>query len=130
MSNRSLVILKPDALHRNMFGNFCTYLHMRGIEIDEYIFIKNPDARKINEHYAEHIDKDWYPKLFRYMHSGPIIVMSCESTKKDVDTIQHIREECLYYRDANALNDTYNTVHASDSAESAIRELKIWGLYP
>ena len=121
---RSLIILKPDAIHRNLFADFCQFLKIRNLEIAEYSMIKSPDPRRINEHYAEHVDKDWYPELFRYMHGGPIIVIAVYGN------VKYIREECMNYRNSHKLNERYNTVHSSDSEEAAERELKIWGMYP
>ena len=122
---KSLVILKPDALHRQLFGNFCDFLKEKDLVIDEYRYIQSPTADKINQHYLEHIDKDWYPQLFEYMVGGPLIVMSIKG-----DTVSNIRLKCMTYRSRHQIGKMYNTIHASDSEESALRELKVWGLYP
>jgi nucleoside-diphosphate kinase len=140
---KSLVILKPDALHRNLFDLFVKQLKANGLEIDEYRYIKSPDATKINEHYEEYVNEDWYSKLFIYMHSGPIIVMAVKPILKnylassgdiidfnDETSVNYIRKFALTFRQMHKINFTYNTIHSSDSIESAERELKIWGLYP
>lgn len=129
MNNRSLVILKPDALHRDLFGDFCDFIASEDIEIDEYEYIKNPSTLKINSHYEDHLENDWYPKLLNHMKAGPIIVMALTSFHSN-EPITHIKKACDSYKLINMINTTYNTIHASESPEHAIRELKIWGLYP
>lgn len=129
MNNRSLAILKPDALHRDLFRDFCDFINCEDIVIDEYEYIKNPSTLKINAHYEDCLEHDWYPKLLNHMKAGPIIVMVLTSHHSN-DPINHIKRVCDSYKLLNMINTTYNTIHVSESPEHAIRELKIWGLYP
>lgn len=127
----SLVILKPDGVQRNLFNDLVYHFKANDLEIDEYRFIKEPHYTKIDYHYEDYINEPWYEKLFNWMISGPIIVMSVNTNiRYDDDTsIAKIREVCLKFRKRHQINFTYNTIHASDSVNNANRELKIWGLY-
>ena len=127
----SLVIQKPDGVHRNLFNDLVKHFSANSMEIVEYRYIKEPHYSKVDEHYEDYVDEDWYEKLFNWMISGPIIVMSVTTkhNSDDESVVNWIREACLEFREKNKINFTYNTVHASDSADSANRELKIWGLY-
>ena len=142
-SFKSLVILKPDALHRNLFNSFIQHLNQHKLSVDEYKFIEKPNQSTIDMHYEEFIDTDWYYKLRDTMTNGPICVMSVVTDSPHfindkLETVYYthetavscIRNASLAYRQLNQINFTYNTVHSSDSVESAIRELKIWSLYP
>ena len=127
----SLVILKPDGVQRNLFNDLVNHFKANDLEIDEYRIIKEPHYSKIDDHYEDYVDEPWYEKLFNWMISGPIIVMSVKFTSlyDDETVVAKIREVCLEFRKQHQINFTYNTIHASDSVDNANRELKIWGLY-
>lgn len=124
---KSLVILKPDAIHRNLFKEFCEYIKEHEFEIDNYEIIHKPSIKLIDAHYSDHITQDWYAKLRRYMSTGPIILIAIDCA--DLAMLNKLRHISLLFRAKYQINHTYNTIHCSDSEESAIKELNIWGKY-
>lgn len=117
--NRSLILIKPDALERRLAGLIIHYIEQE-LMIESMKMIVC-DSR-ILEHYAEHREKDFYEKLIEFMISDHIIVIkvSCE------DAVTIARDLCLRVRRQFGSTNPRNLIHASDSEQSALRELELW----
>lgn len=126
---RSLVILKPDAVQRGLVGPILGRLEQRGLKIVglKLIQITEDVARR---HYAEHEGKKFFAGLVEYITSGPVVVLVIAGES----VIQMIRNTVGATNPLNAVPGTIrgdyavtigrNLIHASDSPESGERELK------
>ena len=131
MKERTLVILKPDAVQRCLVGDIISRFERRGLKIVAMkMMLINQDLAK--KHYAEHVNKPFYPKLESYITSGPVVVMVLEG-KKAVSVVRKMMGETNPL-DANpgtirgdyALEIGRNIVHGSDSLESTEREIALF----
>ena len=128
---RSLVILKPDAVQRALIGEIVARFERRGLKI---IGLKLMWAGRdlAAEHYLVHKDKKFYGSLIDYITSGPVVVMAVEGP----DAIQVVRKTVGDTRPGESpmgsIRADYglmigrNLVHASDGAETARTELALW----
>lgn len=131
MWQRSLVFIKPDGVKRKLVGNIISIYEKKNISITN-IKMENADRSKLEKHYEEHKGKVFYEDLIAYIQEGPILLMILEG-EDVIDIIRKINGDKNFrvaelgsIRGQYSLDDTYNLVHASDSMESAEREIKIW----
>ncbi len=132
---RTLIIVKPDAVQRGLVGPILSRLEGRGLKLVGLKLMQVP--RSLAErHYAEHEGKGFYEKLLDYITSAPVVVGCVEGTS----AVQAVRSTVGATNPAAAgpgtirgdfgrdwgLKVQQNLVHGSDSAESAGREIKIW----
>ena len=125
---RSLVILKPDAVQRGLMGQILTRLEQRGLKIIGMKLMQIDDATA-RKHYAEHEGKGFYEGLVQYITSAPSVVLVIAGD----NVIKMIRNTVGATRPAEAAPGTIrgdfavtvgrNLIHASDSPESGEREL-------
>lgn len=131
MLQRSLVLLKPDCVERRLIGTIISRFEAKGLNIVAMKMLRvTPDLAK--QHYAEHVSKPFYPSLEEFIISAPIVALAVEG----LDVIRLIRDMLGATNGLNALPGTIrgdfsssrqmNLVHASDSPESAARELKLY----
>ncbi|QZY57261.1 nucleoside-diphosphate kinase [Crassaminicella profunda] len=128
---RILVIIKPDGVERGLIGEIISRYEKKGLNIVECKMIK-ADREILEKHYIEHKGKFFYEDLITYMMRGKVLVMILEGN----NVIQLIRKmhgstnpldaEVGTIRGDFANRKTENIVHASDSKESAEREIAIW----
>jgi nucleoside-diphosphate kinase len=128
---RTLIILKPDAVQRGLVGEIVGRFEARGLRIVGLKFMTV--ARTLaEEHYAIHKDKAFFAGLVSYITSSPVIVMALEGTNAVVaarNTIGATRPNeaaAGSIRGDLALEVGRNLVHGSDSVENAETELKLW----
>ena len=131
MSQRTLVLLKPDAVRRGLVGNILSRFEAKGLSIVARQ-MRRLDAAKAAEHYAEHVQKDFYPPLRDFVTSGPMLAAILEGDEA-VDVVRAINGATDGRKAAPgtirgdlSLSNRENLVHGSDSLESAEREIKIW----
>ncbi|MEZ6135661.1 MAG: nucleoside-diphosphate kinase [Pirellulaceae bacterium] len=128
---RSLVLLKPDCIERRLMGQIIARFEAKGLNIVAMKMLRvTPELSK--QHYAEHVSKPFYPSLEEFITSAPIVALAVEG----LDVIRLIREMLGATNGLNAAPGTIrgdysssrqmNLVHASDSPESAQRELKLY----
>ncbi len=131
MSSRTLVLLKPDAVRRGLVGNILARFEAKGLTIValEHRLI---DGDLADRHYAEHVDRDFYPPLRAFVTSGPMVAMVLEGDEA-IDVVRAINGATDGRKAAPgtirgdlSLSNRENLVHGSDSAESAEREIAIW----
>jgi nucleoside-diphosphate kinase len=128
---RSFTMLKPGVLARRISGEIITRIERKGFEIVAAKLMRIP--RSLAEtHYAEHRDKPFFGELVDYITSGPVIAMvvegegavamlrkACGSTKAEDAQPGTIRGDY-------AMHTGLNIIHASDSTESAAREIALF----
>ncbi len=128
---RSLVLLKPDCIERRLIGQIISRFESKGLNIVAMKMLRvTPELSK--QHYAEHVAKPFYPSLEAFITSAPIVAMAVEG----LDVIRLIRDMLGATNGLKAAPGTIrgdfsssrqmNLVHASDSPESAARELALY----
>ncbi|GAB2492101.1 nucleoside-diphosphate kinase [Alkalibacterium psychrotolerans] len=127
----SLVIIKPDAVKRNLIGEILAVYEKSGLKVIKLKMI-SPSIQQAEQHYAEHQGKPFYDKLISYITSGPIVLalVEGENAVKRVRRLNGATDpanaEKQTIRGMYGLDKTQNSVHASDSKDSAKREETIW----
>ena len=128
---RSLVLLKPDAVQRGLVGIIIGRLEQRGLKLAGMKFIQVSQALA-EKHYAVHKGKPFYEGLIKYITSSPIVAMVWEGTRA-IDAIRRIvgstnpvNADPGTIRSDYALEVGRNLVHASDGAETAGYEIPLW----
>ncbi len=131
MSQRTLVLLKPDAVCRGLVGNILARFEAKGLSVVA-IEMRTIDAAKADEHYAEHVERDFYPPLRAFVTSGPMLAAVLEGDEA-IEVVRALNGATDgrnaapgTIRGALSLSNRENLVHGSDSAESAEREMRIW----
>lgn len=131
MLERSLVLLKPDCVERRLMGQIIARFEAKGMNIIGAKMLRvTPELSK--QHYAEHVSKPFYKSLEDFITSSPIMALAIEG----LDAIRVIREMLGATNGLKAAPGTIrgdysssrqmNLVHASDSPESAARELALY----
>ena len=132
MSNRTLVLLKPDAVERNLVGEILGNFEAKGLKIAA-MELRKLDADTLARHYEEHKGKGFYAELVAFMSRGPVVALALEGPE---DTWEIVRAMMGATNPRAAAPGTIrgdlgtlfteNLVHGSDSAASAARELEIF----
>jgi nucleoside-diphosphate kinase len=128
---RTLVLLKPDAVRRGLVGHVLSRYGAKGLRIvameQRLITGEMADA-----HYAEHVDRDFYPPLREFATSGPLVALVLEGDEA-ISVVRALtgatdgrKADPGTIRGDLSLSNRENLVHASDSAESAEREIALW----
>jgi nucleoside-diphosphate kinase len=131
MSQRTLVLIKPDAVRRGLIGNVLSRFEAKGLTIVA-LEMRTIDAAQADEHYAEHVDRDFYPPLRAFVTSGPMLAAVLEGDEA-IEVVRAINGATDGRKAAPgtirgdlSLSNRENLVHGSDSTESAEREIKLW----
>lgn len=131
MSERTLVLIKPDAVRRGLVGEIMSRFERKGLAIDALV-LRTMDADLADRHYAEHVTKAFYPPLKEFMTSGPLVagILSGDEAIEVVRTLVGATDgrkaAAGTIRGDFSLSNKENLVHASDSADSAKREIALW----
>jgi nucleoside-diphosphate kinase len=130
-AERSFVLLKPDAVRRGLVGAVLSRFEAKGLKIVA-LEMRQVDGELADQHYAEHINKDFYPPLRDFITSGPSIAMIVEGGQA-IEVVRALngatdgrKAAPGTIRGDYSLSNRENLVHGSDSPESAARELKLW----
>lgn len=128
---RTLIIVKPDAVQRGLTGEIIHRFERRGLRIIGMKFLQVPQELA-QAHYAVHEGKPFYEPLVTYITSGPVCVMALEGT----DAITAARNTMGATRCSEAAPGTIrgdfgleisrNLVHGSDSVENGEKEIALW----
>jgi len=128
---RTLVLLKPDCVQRRLVGEIIGRFEAKGLNIVA-VKMLNVSPALAKQHYAEHVSKPFYPALEEFITSSPIVAMAIDG----LEVIRVVREMLGATSGLKAAPGTIrgdfsssrqmNLVHASDSEESAVRELKLY----
>ncbi|MCY1141674.1 nucleoside-diphosphate kinase [Actinoplanes sp. Pm04-4] len=128
---RSLVLLKPDAVRRGLLGEILGRFERKGLVV-EALELRTMDAALADQHYADHVEKAFYPPLKQFMTSGPLVALVLsgdeviEVVRAMIGSTDGRKAAAGTIRGDFALSNRENLVHASDSPESAQRELALW----
>jgi nucleoside-diphosphate kinase len=130
-TERSLVLIKPDAVRRGLLGEILSRFERKGLVV-EALELRTMDASLADAHYAEHVDKAFYPPLKDFMTSGPLaaLVLTGDSVievvRAMIGATDGRKAAAGTIRGDLSLSNRENLVHASDSPQSAERELALW----
>jgi nucleoside-diphosphate kinase len=128
---RTLVLVKPDGVKRGIVGEILTRFERKGLKIVAAKTLRvTPEHAQ--RHYAEHQGKPFYPSLIQHITSGPVVALALEG-RSAISVVRLITGATNpqtaspgTVRGDYALGITANLVHASDSPESAARELALY----
>lgn len=125
---KSLIIIKPDAIQRSIVGELITRFERKGLKIIGMKMMYLSDV-VVEDHYAHIKDKPFFPRIKKFMTSAPVVVMVVAGSKA-IESIRIIVGPTKSYEAAAgtmrgdyALSMQSNVVHASDSQESAEAEI-------
>jgi len=131
VAERTLVLIKPDAVRRGLIGDILARLERKGLAIDA-MRLRTMDRALADQHYAEHVEKPFYPPLRDFMLGGPLVslVVSGDEAiavvRALVGATDGRKAAAGTIRGDLSLSNRENLVHASDSADSAKREIALW----
>lgn len=128
---RTFIALKPDAIKRGLIGKIVSRIEDKGYKIIAMKML-NVTLELATKHYQEHFGKDFYARLIEYITSGPVLAMVLEGENVILGT-RHIvgktnpdEADVGSIRADFCMTKEYNSIHASDSKESADREIALW----
>jgi nucleoside-diphosphate kinase len=128
---RTLVLIKPDAVRRGLVGEVLSRFEAKGLTIVA-MRQRTIDGELADRHYAEHLAKEFYPPLRDFVCSGPLVALVLEGDQA-VDVVRELNGATDgrkavpgTIRGDLSLSNRENLVHGSDSPESAEREIGIW----
>lgn len=131
MSEKSLVLVKPDGVRRGLVGQILSRFEAKGFTI-EAMKLQTVDKQLADQHYAEHVEKGWYPELREFITSGPLVALIL-SGDEAITVIRGVvgatdgrKAAPGTVRGDFSLSNQENLIHASDSPESAAREIALW----
>jgi len=128
---RSLILFKPDAVQRRLCGKLLTRIEDKGLNIVGMKLMQvTPELSK--QHYAEHVEKPFYPDLEQFITSGPVVAMVVEGP--EAITVMRTLMGPTNGRDAapGTIRGDYgvsrqmNLIHGSDGPEAAAREIALY----
>ncbi|MFV2082861.1 nucleoside-diphosphate kinase [Micromonospora sp. LOL_021] len=128
---RTLVLIKPDAVRRGLVGEILGRFERKGLHLVT-LQSRRMDEELAGAHYADHVDKPFYPPLKEFMTGGPLVALvlagdqAIEVVRALIGTTDGRKAAAGTIRGDLALSNRENLVHASDSPESAAREIKLW----
>ena len=132
MPQRTLVLLKPDATRRGLIGEIVSRIERKANWSIAAMELRTLDTATLEQHYGEHIGKPFYEPLMEFMASGPVVALIIEGES----VIEGVRALAGKTNPLEAGPGTIrgdfatitreNLIHASDSEESADREIKIF----
>ncbi|KNE84043.1 MULTISPECIES: nucleoside-diphosphate kinase [Streptomyces] len=132
MSQRTLVILKPDAVRRNLIGEIIGRIERKAGWRISALELRELSREVLEQHYGEHVGKPFYEPLVEFMSSGPVVVLAVEG-ERVVEGVRALAgpTDPIAAGPGSIRGDfgtivRENLIHASDSEESAEREFKLF----
>jgi nucleoside-diphosphate kinase len=131
MSERTLVLVKPDGVRRGLVGEVVTRLERKGLALVA-LELRTLSRETAEEHYGEHRERPFFGELVDFITGGPLVAMVVEGPRavEAVRTLMGVTDPVKSapgsLRGDYALEIGQNLVHGSDSPESAAREIKIF----
>lgn len=135
MSEKTLILVKPDGVKRGLTGEILKRIENKGYVITQLRMLEaTPEL--LAKHYHEHVEKPFYPELVEYMTAGPVVAAVVEGTR----VIEGVRALSGATDPTAAAPGTirgdfgrsweggaiYNLIHSSDSPTSAAHEISVW----
>ncbi|CCF58800.1 hypothetical protein KAFR_0F02030 [Kazachstania africana CBS 2517] len=130
-TERTFIAIKPDGVQRGLVSNIIGRFEKRGYKLVAIKLVQATEAL-LNEHYAEHVGKPFFPKMCNFMMSGPIVAMVWEGKdvvkqgRKMLGATNPQDSDMGTIRGDFGIDLGRNVCHGSDSVASAEREIKIW----
>jgi nucleoside-diphosphate kinase len=132
MSQRTLVLLKPDATRRGLIGEILGRIERKANWTVAAMELRTLDTATLEKHYGEHLGKPFYEPLMEFMSSGPVVALIVEG-ESVIDGVRALAGKTNpleagpgTIRGDFATITRENLIHASDSEESAEREISIF----
>lgn len=132
MSDRTLVLLKPDAVERGLIGEITGRFEAKNLTVAA-LELRRLDAEILARHYEEHQGKGFYADLVEFMSRGPVVAMVIEGPEDTWEVVRSLigatnprKAAPGSIRGDLGILLTENLVHGSDSLESATREIGIF----
>ena len=131
MSERTLVLIKPDGVSRGLVGEVISRIERKGLTLAA-LELRNVERSVAEQHYAEHASKPFFESLLEFITSGPLVAAVVEGDnaiaafRQLAGATNPVQAENGSIRGDYALEVQYNIVHGSDSPESAKREIDLW----
>ena len=132
MSERTLVLIKPDGVERRVIGEIIGRIERKGLNIVA-LELKQVSDELARAHYAEHQGKGFFGALLEFITSGPVVAAVLEGPRAiaafrqlagGTDPVEKATPGTI--RGDFGLETQFNLVHGSDSPESAAREIALW----
>ena len=127
----TFVMIKPDGVQRGLVGELVGRLERKGLQVVA-MQLMQPTRELVEQHYQEHKERSFFPKLVDYVSSGPVLAMVWQG-REAVKVVRGLlgatdpsKAMAGTIRGDLALSKTMNLVHASDSIEAASRESQLW----
>jgi nucleoside-diphosphate kinase len=132
MSDRTLVLLKPDTVERGLVGQILQRFELKGLTLVA-MDLRTLDAETLDRHYEEHVGKGFYEDLVAFMSRGPVVAMVLEGPEDTWEVVRTLvgatnprKADAGSIRGDMGILLTENLIHASDSLASAAREIRIF----
>ena len=131
MAERTLILVKPDAMQRGLAGEVLSRFERRGLKLVA-LRMMQMDRTLAAKHYAEHIGKAFYKPLVSFITSGPIIAAlfeaenAVELARQTIGATDPAKSAPGSIRGDLGIDLGRNVVHGSDSPESAVREAALF----
>lgn len=132
MTERTLVLIKPDAVERQLVGEIISRIERKGLTIAA-LELRHVSEQLAGEHYAEHEGKPFFASLLEFITSGPVVAAIVEGPRAiaafrqlagGTDPVDKAVPGTI--RGDFGLETQFNLVHGSDSVDSAKREIALW----
>ncbi|MEX0938272.1 MAG: nucleoside-diphosphate kinase [Pirellulales bacterium] len=128
---RTLVLLKPDCVERRLVGRILTRFEDKGLNIVALKLMQvTPELSK--QHYAEHVDKPFYPSLEKFVTGAPVVAAVIEGleairvVREMLGATSGLKAEAGTIRGDYSSSRQMNLVHASDGPDAARREIDLY----
>lgn len=132
MSDRTLVLLKPDAVERGLVGQILGRFEAKNLTLVA-LDLRTLDADTLARHYEEHVGKGFYADLVQFMSRGPVVALVLEGPEDTWEVVRNLvgatnprKADAGTIRGDLGILFTENLVHGSDSLASAEREIAIF----
>jgi nucleoside-diphosphate kinase len=132
VTERTLALIKPDGVERQLVGEIIGRIERKGLTIAA-LELKNVSDEVARAHYAEHEGKPFFPSLLEFITSGPVVAAVLEGPRAvaafrqlagGTDPVEKATPGTI--RGDLGLEVQFNLVHGSDSQDSAEREIALW----
>jgi nucleoside-diphosphate kinase len=131
VAQRTLILVKPDGVQRNLIGEVISRIESKGLKLVA-LELRTIDTDTARAHYAEHAEKPFFGELVDFITSGPLVALvaegerAIEAFRALAGATDPVKAAPGTIRGDFALQVAQNIVHGSDSPESAEREIKIF----
>ena len=132
MTERTLVLIKPDGVQRRLIGEMISRIERKGLAVAA-LELRHVSEDVATQHYAEHEGKPFFGSLLEFITSGPVVAAIVEGPRAvaafrqlagGTDPVEKAAPGTI--RGDFGLETQFNLVHGSDSADSAKREIALW----